>query len=214
MEESLSEFSTASEGCHQHAQDPIKMPSAATFCFFLSLEKRPPFQLLPEKKQHFCRANGTAAAQQDRKSMIWYVWPVMYWIIGLFLANHQCLHLPCKKKRNPYFLDTVGSALMHWQAHYHWSLAAGCSAKVGNYHYEGKRCYLIGWTPADAWSCDPPELIGPSFTLVILVGEKDWKGRHILLAKSNLQQCMNLMIWDLKRRSGRQRDSETRHNLA
>lgn len=107
-------------------------------------------------------------------------------IISVFIC------LAKKKKNHPYFLDTVGSALMHWQTHYHWSLAAGCFVKVGNCNYEGKRCYLIGWTPAAAWSCDPPELIGPSFTLVMLVGEKDWKGRRMLLAKSNLQQCMNL----------------------
>ena len=37
---------------------------------------------------------------RTKKSMIWYVWPAMYWIIGLFLANHQCLHLPCKKKKS------------------------------------------------------------------------------------------------------------------
>lgn len=70
----------------------------ATACCFQFLEKHPSFLSLQDQKIHFCRANTTAAAQQDRKSMIWYVWPVMYWIVGLFLANHQCLHLPCKKQ--------------------------------------------------------------------------------------------------------------------
>lgn len=56
------------------------------------------FLVPPGLKNLFCTANTTAAAQQDRKSMIWYVWPVMYWIVGMFLANHQCLHLPCKKQ--------------------------------------------------------------------------------------------------------------------
>lgn len=162
---------------------PVQQPSASS-CLWRNVHLSSSFQ----------RKNNISAEQMEqllpsRTENQWFGMCGQWCIESLvcFLLIISVFICLAKKKRNPYSLDTVGSALMHWQAHYHWSLAAGCSAKVGNYHYEGKRCYLIGWTPADAWSCDPPELIGPSFTLVILVGEKDWKGRHILLAKSNLQ---------------------------
>lgn len=112
----------------------------------------------------------------------------------------------CLAKNNPFFLDTVGSAPMHWQAHYHWSLAAGCFAKVGNYHYEGKRCYLIGWTPAAAWSCDPPRAHRAQLYTYYIGRREQLKGQTHLLAKSDLQQWRNIMIWDLKGGVG---DNET-----
>lgn len=113
----------------------------------------------------------------------------------------------CLAKNNPHFLDTVGSALMHWQAHYHWSLAAGCFAKVGNYHYESKRCYLIGWTPAAAWSCDPPRAHRAQL-YACYIGRREWlKGQTHTAYKKQSATVDESNDMRPARRSGRQRET-------